>query len=309
MKQFVVKLLIFIALLTGIDFIAGSIFSRFYYKVKSGTIFTANYAIRDCKEDILLLGASEISHHFISNTIKDSLGLTCYNLGMDGLNIFYQYAVFQEIVKRHPPKILILSTNTLSDAEKQSGGAIESLLPYCERYNAVKKVVFDADSTEKFKLVSKSYPYNSMVIKIIQGMISKEPETNGYKPLWGSDINLRLNINPQKLNTTPKSINYFSDLIKLAKKSGCKVFILQAPRYQINNSAEDQLLFTSLSDKCKVSFLNYLPDTIFTNHPEYFKDGAHLNNQGAEILTNKLIADLKKDNKLNQNPSNDVLVP
>jgi len=308
MKKFVVKLLIFIALIIGFDFILGSIFSRFYFKVKSGTIFTANYAIRDCKEDILLLGASEISHHFISNTIKDSIGLSCYNLGMDGLNIYFQYAVFQEIVKRHAPKILILSTNTLSDAEKQSVATIESLLPYCERYNAIKKMVIDADSTEKFKLLSNSYPYNSLIIKIFQGLIIKEPKTNGYEPLWGSGINLRLNTNPQRLNTTPKSINYFSDLVILAKKSGCKVYIVQAPRYQINNSAEDQLLFTSLSDKHKVPFLNYLPDTKFTNHPEYFKDGAHLNNQGAEILTNMLIADLKKDNKLNQNSGNDALV-
>jgi len=295
MKQFAVKLFIFILLLIGIDFIIGTIFSKYYFKIKSGTIFTANYAIRDCKEDILLLGASEISHHFISNTIKDSLGLTCYNLGMDGHNIFYQYAIFQEIIKRHTPKILIISTNSLTDAEKKTGGSIESLLPYCEGYPTVKNMVIDTDSSEKIKLLSKSHPFNSMAIKLIQGLINEEPKTNGYKPLWGNSINLELKTNPQKLNATPRSINYFSDLITLAKKSGCKVYILQAPRYQINNSIEDQILFTSLSDKYKVPFLNYLPDTIFINHPEYFKDGAHLNNQGAEILTNMLIGDLKHD--------------
>ncbi len=274
-----------------IDFIIGCVFTNLYFKVKSGTIFKTNYSIKDCREDILILGASEISHHFKSNLIEDSLGLSCYNLGMDGLTIFYEYPVFREIIKRYKPKIVIISATAMEDDVAD----IKSLLPYCRKYNSVNSFVIEADPAERYKLLSRSYPYNSQVFRIIQGLIIEEPKTNGYYPLAGSRAYLKLKTAPDKLLTTPKSIDYFTALLTLAKKSGCKVYIVQPPRYQINSIPEDQMLYKTLSEKSEVRFLNYLPDTTFINHPEYFKDNSHLNNTGAELFTRKIIEDLAKD--------------
>lgn len=281
------------------DFIIGAVLHQFYFKVKSNTLFKTNYAIRECKEDVLLFGASETAHHLISNKIKDSLGLSCYNLGVDGLNIIYQYAVLQEVLKRYTPKIVVISATTVSEDKS----TVKSLLPYCRDYPDIKNIVFENDLSQKNKLLLKSYPFNSLLLKIFQGMMTPESKTNGYLPLTGSNPGMLKGEKPFKLDTSQTVINYFTEAIKKAKHAGCRVYIFQAPRYQVNH-VEDQFFIKEISEKYQVPFLNYLSDTAIVNHREYFKDGSHLNNTGAQLLTNKFIKDIKADLKTNPIISN-----
>lgn len=295
MKKLIYKAFILISLIIAVDLILGTILSKMYFHVKSGTIYKVNYAFRSCNDDILLMGASETYHHLISNRIKDSLGLSCYNFGIDGEKIVYQYTLFEQIVKRHKPKILILSFTTIEDQEGAT--TVTSLLPYCKDYSDVKETVIENVPSEKYKLLSKTYPYNSLLFKIIQGNIAAEPKTNGYLPLTGTNPYLKLVTNPDKIEKTSRSINYFIKLIELAKRSGCRVYIFQAPRYEINSSREDQQLYTSICNTHNVTPLNYLSDTTFLNHRQYFRDHSHLNNPAAEILTDKIIVRLRDDLK------------
>lgn len=297
MKKFLLKAVIFLVLLVGMDAALGSVFSYFFYKVKSGTIFATTYAVKDCREEILFIGSSETSHQFISTMVTDSLGMSCYNLGEDKVNIVYQYATFRETIKRYTPKVIVLSSTVISDEEKEAVSSVKSLLPYTQKFEEVKDVVTDAYPMERMKLLSKSYPFNSLVIKIALGLVVDEPETRGYRPLWGTSPFLTLESNPPSLNPTVRSTKYFTDLLERARRAGCRVYIVHAPLYKVKTSQEDVRFFSEMSEQYGATFLNYVADTTFIHHPEYFSDEEHLNNDGARQLTAKIIHVLARDVK------------
>ena len=47
---------------------------------------------------IALMGASEMCNQYVTSIICDSLGLTAYNYGSGGQNIYYQYALLNLMI-------------------------------------------------------------------------------------------------------------------------------------------------------------------------------------------------------------------
>jgi hypothetical protein len=272
---------------------SGLVMNTLFFSQKSGTSYTSNYGIESCQEDIIIMGASEVSHSFISNQIADSLGMTCYNLGMDGNNIYYQYAVLSELLSRYKPKIVITSTNVLEESDR----TITSLFPYSYKYKNIREFIYEIKPVEKYKLFIKSYAYNSLIIKIIQGNILKEPKTNGYRPLFALSKNLQYSPIPYTIGISDRTLKYFEKYVNLCLNAGCKVFIVETPKYQntYNKAENDKIM--SLIRKYDVEHISFQNDTTFINHSELFKDRTHLNDQGARIFTTKIIDYLNLDNE------------
>lgn len=293
MKKFLIKLFLFIALLIAVDYLVGQIFDGFIYKAKSGIIFNSLYGIEKCDEDILLLGDSEIKHGIISKRIEDSLGLTCYNLGFDGNRIYYQYAILREALERYTPRIIVISTSVVSDKES----TIVSLFPFYKKHDHIRETILEVSPVEKYKLISNAYMYNSLILTIIQGLTHSEPETNGYRPLYNGQNNSEFNLKPEPRSiltgSTPRSLAYFEKLIRLALSSGSRVVVINAPKFWFNSlHNKDQGLQEIVSWE-QIVYLDYENDSIFTYNPDIFYDGYHLNHNGAELFTNRLISDLK----------------
>lgn len=277
---------------------SGYVIGKLYTRVKSGTIYTTNYALRESNEAILIFGASEVAHSLISNQISDSIGLTCYNLALDGQNITYQYATLNELLKRHKPKILILSTFMLNEKEKFTPS---SLFPYYYDYPMIKNLIEEVDPSTKYKLLVKSYAYNSLLVKILQGNISNEPNTNGYKPIYDIGKNMKLSNKLYKLNITDKTLKYFNKFIQACKEVNCKVYVIDTPRYYAKNDKNQNIMIRKLLADKSVEYLDFAADSTFINHPEIFKDGTHLNHDGAKIFTGIIANRIKQD--LNPNKS------
>lgn len=296
MKRFLVKIILLIILFFSIDYLFGLSFERLYFKVKSGTIYSTVYGLRECHEDILLMGASQVSHNFASRQIEDSLGMTCYNLGLDAHNIYYQYAILREILDRYIPSVIVITTDVIAENER----TINSLFPLRKRYERMEDIIFDISPGEKYRLMSDSYAYNSLLIKIIQGMIVKEPATNGFKPIFERNPHIR----KEEIDTTnyssKRTLGYFEKFIDAAKASGCFVVVVNTPKYVDCSIKKGPSFLTEIIDRNKVLYLDYECDTTYGKHPEYFKDKVHLNDSGAEIFTANFITDLKKNIELNK---------
>lgn len=301
MKTFFLKLAIFFLCFISLDQLNGFVFSKLYDNVKSGVSFTTNYALYKSNEDILIFGASEVTHGLISNQINDSLKMTCYNLGMDGQGIYYQYAVLNELLKRHKPKIVIISTFVLSDNERQT---FAPLYPYYYNFKSIKDLIDKNEPNEKYKLLIKSYAYNSILIDVLKGNLATESNTNGFVPLSTVNKNMQLSSIPWKISTSTKTWEYYEKFIQSCLRAKCKVYIIDTPRYIEKNDAEQNLEIRSMLEKYSVNYLNYATDTTFINHPELFKDVTHLNLAGAKILTNLVIKDIKQQNLITENKSN-----
>jgi hypothetical protein len=290
MKSFLIKLFVFVIAFLLIEYSIGFVIEKFYFKAKSGEIYKSNHGFNNCKEDILFFGASEISHHFISKIIEDSLNQTCYNLGQDGYGINYQLPLLQTIISYNKPKLIVISAHQLFNLKTDY---ISSLFPYYYNNEFVTKAIIDNSKFYKFKLYFKTFAFNSKILKSIKSFFTIDPEYNGYSPLFGGNKNLKLvrARNSAEISTT--SMNQFRKFIENSKIERIKLIVLNPPRYEIPFNESNSYSIDSFCKSNNLSYFDFSKDTSFLNHPEIFKDAGHLNHIGALILTNKFIQKIK----------------
>lgn len=286
MLLFIKKLVVITFLFIIFDQFFGYVISKLYYNVKSGSSYIANYAIKKGNEDVVIFGASEVSHSLISNQISDSLGLSCYNFGLDGQGIYYQYALIKELLKRYSPKVVIFSSFILYDDQTIS---ISRLYPYYYDHQDIKDLILELQPDAKYKLLIKSYAFNSLILNIIGGYLITEPRTNGYKPLYSKQADIQIMTTPFKIGLTDKTINYFEKIMQMCISAGCKVIVLDVPRYVESNDSVEEFRIQQMLKEYSVDYLHYSTDTTFINHPDLFKDRTHLNNDGAIVFTKMVI--------------------
>jgi len=290
--KFLGKFVFFILIVLGIDFAVGNILRYLYFNQSSGLQYRTTYSMEETKQDIIILGPSTANHHYIPDIIEDSLNLSCYNAGRDGVGLNYYLAIQRSILRRYKPKLFIIDIRpSLISNEFQTRDRLSNLLPYYENHPEIRNIVEKKSRFERIKLLSKIYPYNSMLLVILNGIISDKNKTiNGYIPLYKK---LATNDQLQTLKETytynSDKLGVLSELIQNAKINNIDIIIVDSPSY---NLALDSTYFELISNICEfndVKYFSFLNDSRFTNHPEYFSDRGHLNNDGA-ILFTKLIS-------------------
>ena len=65
------------------------------------------YSLEEANADIIVFGFSCAFHHYIPSIIEDSTGLTCYNAGLDGRNIYYHNPILKVLLSNFTPKGII----------------------------------------------------------------------------------------------------------------------------------------------------------------------------------------------------------
>ena len=84
MKKFLVKILLFFALVAIMDVAFGWLFSMLRSNTRGGQTLKSEYIAKDCSDEILILGSSRAAHHYVPRIISDALGMSCYNCGQEG---------------------------------------------------------------------------------------------------------------------------------------------------------------------------------------------------------------------------------
>ena len=295
LKKFLKRFIILTIVLFFLDFLIGGVLSYLYFNEKSGLLFRTTYAIDSTRADILVFGSSRANHHYVPTIFANKLHMTFYNCGRDGSNLIYHAAIISAVLERYSPKQIIidLTPNELCVSEE---GRLSALLPY-HNNQAISPFIKYNSKFENYKLISKMYPYNSLLTNIIVGNLaynkSRFNEIDGYiglnnvmpfhkKELFkqGSIINDRVNI--------------LSDLFRKLYKRNIQVTLVVSPSY-FSFEKNDPVIavFKKLTARYNnFNFLNYENDPHFTRS-YFFNDDDHLNNFGAqkfsEDVANKLI--------------------
>jgi len=283
-RQFFLRVLLFLILFFGVDLVVGKIYNSLYNRTQSGDYFSSRYGWEIANEEIIIIGASEVAHGFISNQISDSLDRSCVNLGRDGLNVYYHYALLNSLLDRYTPDCIIISTSII----EESTTSITGLFPYYKNAEIAKQVVLDVDNSMKYKLLVNSYLYNSTLLGLIQSNMIPANELNGYVPIYAKNRHLALDSIKYDHGSSGKTLEYFQKMIKLAVESGAKVFIVDVPKYQIAMESTELDILRQLTEPDDIIFVSYMNDTTFLNNPFYFKDRTHLKHNGASIFTSKV---------------------
>ncbi|MBS1492812.1 MAG: hypothetical protein JST55_04860 [Bacteroidetes bacterium] len=287
---FFTRLIALILIFLAIDFLIGKVMNHFYFSETSGPDYSITYTINSSKDEVLMMGSSRCSHHYVPSIMEKTLGKTAFNTGADGQGILFNDAVLKCVLKRYTPKCIILDITDRDFIYSQSSyEKLSVLLPYYAEHKQELESTIDLISPyEKIKLVSKTYPYNSKFISMILGNKSNPSTQNkGYVPLIGSmpnDIEVTI---VQQENIDSIKVNAYKNFISTLKSSSVKLVVVVSPYYQ-KSSSETIKIASRIAGEMNVEFWDYSSDENYFHKKELFKDHIHLNAQGSEMFTQML---------------------
>lgn len=294
MKKIFIKLIIFLTIIITVDYLLGLMFNYLYVHAKGGYT-ERNYSIMHrTSEDILILGSSRATHHYVPSIISEKVGLSSRNCGVDGMGIILQYGQLQVISERYLPKITVIDINAPFCIETNDNTKYISYLKVEHKNKTIAKILEDIDSKEKYKCLSNMYIYNSQILKLLADYFhpSLLSTDNGYIPMNGIIDNFPTNSFEYEFKIDSVKLKYIEKTIIEFKEKTDLIFVISP----IIAATQTPIVYESLYSLCNkynITLLDYSTSTI-SLIKDYWKDSAHLNDKGAKVFSEQFANDLKK---------------
>ena len=255
-----------------------------------------------CDAEIVVLGSSRAKHHYVPSIIGDSLDMSCYNLGQDGKNIYYQYASMNLLLQQHKPKVVVydcFSVDVLkSPTFAYDWGTLVDFDPYYGRNDSLDALIRNMGIKHTASIVA-SHIYRNNT-RFLDYFNRRASIYSGYEPVYGKytkSLAVHYENEGQKLDLT--KIEYMHRLINLCRNNGIEIVFAISPRFALNEEPDAPITrkyiqVKELCEKTHTPFLYYELDTLFMNHQGWFKDVGHLNDNGAHVFSGIFAHDLKQ---------------
>lgn len=292
MKKFIIKILLFAIIISVADICIGSILKETANNAIGGDYQTTNYIADKANEEIIIMGSSRANHHYIPSIIKDSLKMTCYNFGEDGMGIILMYGRYKLITQRYTPNIIIYDIQENFDLEKNDNIKYINGLKHNYEYPGISEIFKTVDKKESIKMYSRLYRYNSRVIGVISNKLFTPIKGEyGYLPSTGTMNQEPEPFNEKKISYDNLKLEYFEKLIKDCAGKTNLIFTISPKYFKTDDSFIEPL--HNLCKQYNIPILNHLNDERFINKKEFFADRVHLNHEGAKLYTNIIIQEVK----------------
>lgn len=297
-RNFFLRVLIIGVLLILTDFILGGLFRYLYDSSRYGIFGRQVYCFTDSDEDILILGPSTASHHYVPSILSDSLGLSCFNAGSDGMSIFYHYGLLSNYREERKPRVVIYDlwhTDWFRSVTPSFtlASALDRLAPCYDSTPEIDSLFCLEGQFGKLKYLSRMYCFNSKFVQLMKCHFIPSPEDAGYEALTGSlpsGVALRGMDSPGVVDSL--KVTYLQKLIDYVRINDILLIFVISPRYYYDTSG-------CLSIGRELAIKNGVPLLDMMNQPElmrpeYFDDKIHLNDTGARKFTIMLAGYLKE---------------
>ena len=297
MKKFIASLVFVVVGVFAVDRIGGMAMwwvNQHTHDVSGPKI---KYLVNDVDEDVVLMGTSRCNLHYVPSVIRDTLGMSVYNGGIDASNnIYAHYIMLNYILSHHTPKAICLEVMT-NDFVKDSDPfkTVTFFAPYFGLNNRSDSVFIEAGKYWQYKL-SHLYRYNAKSASNIAGLAVNRQAggDNGYipnpQPAQSPDT-LEEETNPQEIDS--KKIEYIQRYIDLCDRNNVRLIFMISPKYTIVDGHHYDVL-KDIARKNNIPFLDYHTAGLYIDHPDYFKDESHLWDKGARLYSSIFASDLKR---------------
>lgn len=302
MKQKYIRLIAlfaFVILLIVFDRGLGQLFQYTYKTSKYGILARQVHCLTAPAEDILILGSSRAAHHYIPSIFQDSLNMTCYNAGSDGMCIYYHYVILSSWIKKHIPQLVlydVTETDILSSNSSTFSleAALERLSPHYKTQPEIDSLFSLQGWRRTLKMHSMMYRYNSKLVQLIKCYFIPSHEDAGYEAVYGQlpdSMNIPV-INNIATNYELNKETYLCKLIQMAKRENIKLIFINSPRYEVGHSAAMDRI-KQIAETNAIPFIDMV-NTPALMYPKYFRDESHLNNEGAKIFSRCVVGHIEK---------------
>ena len=307
------KVFLLLAVLVIADQITGHIMHYLYFNMIAGENYRATYTIDSTKADILVFGSSRANHHYVPDIFEKKFNMTFYNAGRDGCSLLYNYAIFKAVTKRYSPKIIIIDLlpNELK-YNKNEYERLSNLLPYYDDHTEIRSIIDLISPFEKYKLYSAVYPYNSQLIRIVFRNLSKTKDnaSKGYLPLYNKMKDVITNnvvkknvIKNSKETIDDNKLKALREIATYCNRNRIHLIFICSPIYKKVSLNSDWNIIEDIAKSENGQYLNFSSDSIFFNHPEYFQDNSHLNDNGAQLFSEIISNTIEKLIRCKNTPS------
>lgn len=289
MKKYLLHIALFFGIVAVVDLGFGKTCEWLQSHAKGGRMKSVRQTAMMQESDIVVMGSSRAHHHYVPAIFSDSLGVTAYNAGVDGNGIVLATGLYDLMVKRYTPKVIIYDVEPAFDINVYAEDGnntryIGWLRPYFTDPD-VRQIVTRVDPTERFKNISRMFRYNSKIVDLLKDqMVMSDYTKDGYAPLGGE-----MTKEPEKRNESGISIqdtlklDMMEEFIAAMSKSDTRLIMVASPKY----GAVSSEVFSPVKALCEqygVEFWDYYCAPEFQKM-EYFKEPVHLNDAGARAFT------------------------
>lgn len=297
MRKFVSKVVLFLLGLVVIDALVGVGARYLVAHARGGDTGLNNYICHRMKEECIIFGSSRGMHHYDPYIIADSLGMSCWNCSLDGNGIILMYGRYKMLSARYTPKMLIYDVQTSFDLLEGDDHTYLGSLRYYYDDPGVDSIFGSVDKTERIKMLSNCYRYNSQWLQLLSDNIHPlRSDDKGYRPM-----DKRMAYRPkvatpkhdEQYQYDPLKLYYLERLVKACKANGTRLVFAISPLYDTHDDAVYQPL-KSLCRRYGVPLLNHFCDKQFVDNPDYFYDSVHMNRTGATKYTKMLVGELER---------------
>ena len=298
MKKFVLKVLLFFTCVVVMDLVFGQLFSYLRAHAKGGSTANCEYIANQCQADIIILGSSRATHHYVPQIIEDALGLTCYNCGEEGNGVVLAYGRFKMLTNRYKPKLILYEMTPGYDY-----GTLEpntKYLGYLRQYykkDGIKDLFHDFDDElSSLKMLSQMYQNTAKLLPNLFDNIAFRDNQKGYSPLYGQmeDVNNANNNDDNTLDIDCIKLSYVERIIAEAQDLGVPIVFMISPKYGMHNNS---IQYQPEIDICYgrgIPYYNYLNYEGISNRAIFFQDRGHLNDEGAKNYTMLILPIIRK---------------
>lgn len=296
MKRFLLGVFTVIALCCIVDFVCGKILDKAFFEMPNTTSQTAqtNWFINKVETDVVILGSSRAAHHYVPSILADSLGMSVYNCGREGMGFVFNSCILERILSRYTPRLVILDV-----AESYFRGdtkyRLSALNPYYGTSDYIKSALNEINgSTNWVKMRSRLYRYNGCFLKLVNGYHSPIDSNSGFIPLTGSFRNGNW-IVPEDAsgNNEPDEMEmrHFKDIITMCKEHDIPLVVVVSPHY--GNGENILKISGPVCEQNGVPCIidNYLEG--FSDDQAFFRDESHINKEGAAMFSKILAGQIK----------------
>lgn len=262
------------------------------------------------KSDIVISGSSRAWNHISPKFIESNLGMSTYNLGIDGRDFIIQYCrykIYEKYSKKKPK--YILQVEGLGSTIRNKLTMLEQFIPYLNNPEIKKTTSFYTvfDFKDYYIPLFKYIHEKDIALYGLRNIFNKDVLDNGrYKGFmafdkkWDSAFYNFKAANPLgiRMRIDPLIYKLFDDFLTNCKKNNIKIILIytpeniQAQRLCLNRDTVIQL-YRDFSKKYNFPFLDYSNDSICYK-TKYFFNSQHLNKEGVEIFNKHLVSDLRK---------------
>jgi len=315
MKHFLYKLFIFIfpiiVIIYPLDILMSNILKQTPEFAGEFEVWNDIYNSK-ISSDLAIYGSSRAWVHINPEIIKDSLGLSAYNFGVNGHNFWLQYLRHIEYIENNKsPNVIVHSVDVFTFQKRKGLFNMEQFLPYMLWDKKIKQYTSSYIGFNKadyyiplIRYFKEPLAFKIVFEKLFTSQHDYSLRNNGFdskEKNWNKD---HAKARKRRKNYVAKpdsaTLKLYNKFLQECQQNKTKVIIVYTPEYIdgqkfVTNRKKIIDLIKGFAEKYNLEFLNYSNNKICFNK-DYFYNASHLNAKGANHFSSILSKDLKELN-------------